>query len=118
MSDLRRAVEALKPCPFCGGQPERLIGADGAEAFRCIPHTRAMSRETWNLRAILAAHPEEADADIRRELGEWMISHAEICKEKEQSDASSRMGNEGRAGLQWQHRGMDKRAKQKQGGRR
>lgn len=51
MSDLRKGLEKLAPCPFCGGE-----GVQEYEYFGCIVcQIWFDSAEKWNRRALLAA---------------------------------------------------------------
>lgn len=81
--------EALKPCPFCGGEASQRTEHDsdmirwGYIGCRCgvrtrgkfgdlCPQTWAEIRGEWNARAALPQQAQEAPSDDLRELGKWL----------------------------------------------
>lgn len=76
MTDTPSAVDALKPCPFCGGDAERFeceetdnIGGDVIGCKKCGASTRVFFGEkegvedAWNTRASAPRKVEEPDPD-------------------------------------------------------
>ena len=77
MTVLEKAKEALKACPFCGGEADYSIGEKGDgtpwDYVECLECGASTEPEIWNKRAALEA--EKPDNDAVSVVEQWSLEH-------------------------------------------